>query len=489
MKFRDLLELSVGNLWRTKIRAVLTTAGVVIAIATFVAMLSFGAGNQKMITDTYNELGLFTNMKVYPKSDTNDADTVKPVPLDKDAIAGLSAIPGVLAVYPYVSFKVTVAVADTQFNTEARALSQTAIKTKLYKALLGGHEFSSDSASEAILSFDFVHSLKLADPDTLIGQNLVMTTKAFSLDSAFLNIIDDKKSKIWDQLHDIEFDSLFNRDYRDRILRQEINEALRRFVQGLSNRQRTLVDTLKIVGIGEDVGNHQIRTSPVIIPEHLARKLSAGGYGYGNDLTDIIPAIQEGRLFIQGSIDETRHYPRVTLDLDPYTPYKSVKDSVEALGFRAFSFAEQFEQIQKFFIYFHLALATIGLIALVTASLGIANTLIMSIIERRREIGVIRSLGADISDIRVLFLAESAVIGAAGSVLGILFGWLATRLVAFVGRIILERQDMPFYDPFALPLWLILIAFVFGVLVSLLAGFYPASKAAKVDPVEALRAE
>ncbi len=489
MKLRDLLELSVGNLWRTKIRAVLTTAGVVIAIATFVAMLSFGAGNQKMVTDTYSELGLFTNMRVFPRTDANDADTVKTIPLNNEAIAKLSAIPGVLSVSPYVSFRITVTLADSQFNTEARALTQASAETQLFRKLLGGCQFTSDSAGEAILSHDFVRSLKIKNPDSLIGQQLVISTRAFSLDSAFFNIIDDKKTKIWKRLHDIEFDSLFCQDYRRRILRQEVNEVLRRFVQGLADRQRTLVDTLTIIGIGEDVGSYEIRMSPIIIPENFARKLNAGGYGLGSDPADLFSAVQEGRLFIEGGIGDSRHYPRVTLDLDPYVPYKNVKDSVEALGFRAFSYAEQFEEIQKFFIYFHLGLATIGLIALVTASLGIANTLIMSIIERRREIGVIRSLGADISDIRILFLAESGVIGAVGSIIGIFFGWVATRIVAAVAQLLLEKQNMPFYDPFDLPLWLILTAIIFGVLVSLLAGYYPASKAAKVDPVEALRAE
>lgn len=81
------------------------------------------------------------------------------------------------------------------------------------------------------------------------------------------------------------------------------------------------------------------------------------------------------------------------------------------------------------------------------------------------------------------------MIGAVGSIIGMFFGWVATRIVATVAQMILEKQNMPFYDPFDLPLWLILTAFLFGVLVSLLTGYYPALKAAKVDPVEALRAE
>ena len=93
MTFRDLLDLSVGSLWRIKLRAFLTTAGVVIAIATFVAMLSFAAGNHKYVSTTFNEFGLLTNMRVFPKD--ADSDTTDAAVLDRDAIETLSAIPGV----------------------------------------------------------------------------------------------------------------------------------------------------------------------------------------------------------------------------------------------------------------------------------------------------------------------------------------------------------------------------------------------------------
>jgi putative ABC transport system permease protein len=134
-------------------------------------------------------------------------------------------------------------------------------------------------------------------------------------------------------------------------------------------------------------------------------------------------------------------------------------------------------------------MGVVGLIALITASLGIVNTMVMSITERRREIGIIKSLGADEREIRLVFLAESAVIGFVGSALGIGAGWLGTRVVAAIAKVIMRREEMPIFDPFALPLWLILLSLAFGVLVSLAAGAYPSGRAARVDPVEALRSE
>jgi putative ABC transport system permease protein len=169
--------------------------------------------------------------------------------------------------------------------------------------------------------------------------------------------------------------------------------------------------------------------------------------------------------------------------------HEAVTDSVEALGFRAFSFAENLKEIQRFFVYYYLGLGIIGVIALFTAALGIVNTMVMSITERRREIGILKSLGAGEREIRLVFLVESGVIGAIGAAVGIFFGWVGTRIVAFALKMIMQREEMPVFDPFALPVWLILLALGFGVFVSLLAGLYPASRAARVDPVVALRSD
>ena len=141
------------------------------------------------------------------------------------------------------------------------------------------------------------------------------------------------------------------------------------------------------------------------------------------------------------------------------------------------------------FLYFDLALGVVGLIALITASLGIVNTMVMSITERRKEIGVLKSLGADEMDIRWLFLVESGVIGMIGTMGGIFFGWVITRVVSAIAQGYMRSEGIPEMDLFSLPLWLLMIAFSVGVGVSLLAGFYPAARAARVDPVEALRNE
>lgn len=495
MTFRDLIDLSVGNLWRIKLRAFLTVAGVVIAVATLVAMLSFAAGNHKHVSRSFQELGLLTKMNVYPafsqgaQRGDSATDTTETVVLNREAIRKLAQIPGVKLAYPFEDFTVTATVADTQITTTARALPAGAVENRMFSTLLGGATFTSDEAREAIVTREFLDLIGESDPDSVIGRRIVVSTTAASLDSAVAAAIGRPDVELRKMMRSVRFDSLTHTEYQRTILRRELSERARKFFDGLMNRQVTVADTLVITAVGAEPESYRIRMAPIVIPDRTARKLTSAGVGLGGNPTDLFAAMQSGALFRLGGASDVKSYPWVTLDLTPQASASAVKDSVVALGFRAFSFAEQFEEIQRFFVYYFLGLGVLGLIALVTASLGIVNTMVMSITERRREIGILKSLGADEREIRLAFLVESSAIGAVGSAIGIALGWLGTRIVSAVIKIFMEREEMPVFEPFALPLWLILLSLVFGVLVSLLAGSYPARRASRVDPVEALRSE
>lgn len=138
MTFRDMIAVSLGNMRRMKLRTFLTSAGVLIAIAAFVSMLSFGAGNQRYVEKEFNELGLFTTMQVYPKKPSGEADTTTLPRLDARSLDELAAIPGVNLVYPYDAFPVKVKMGDSSLSSKAQALPPTAINTKLFSNFVAG---------------------------------------------------------------------------------------------------------------------------------------------------------------------------------------------------------------------------------------------------------------------------------------------------------------------------------------------------------------
>ncbi|GAC1670804.1 MAG: hypothetical protein NVS9B4_26560 [Candidatus Acidiferrum sp.] len=134
-------------------------------------------------------------------------------------------------------------------------------------------------------------------------------------------------------------------------------------------------------------------------------------------------------------------------------------------------------------------LGIFGSLALAVATLGIVNTLVMAILERRREIGILKALGAADGDVKQLFFVEAGVMGLLGGVLGVCFGWLIGAGVTWGTNLYLKRQSLPAAHVFAVPWWLVLCAILFAVIVSLAAGLYPAGRAARLNPVEALRYE
>ncbi len=487
MKLLDSLSISGGNLVRLKLRTALTISGVVIAIGTFVSMLSFGAGNQKYIEEQFEKLGLFNTVQVYPQDASVEKDSLPPRPLDRAAMEELGKIPGVRLAYPYDAFSGTATFGDSTFETRAQSISLQALQTRFFSGLRAGHLLTSDSTKEVVVTDHFIREAGMTVPDSAIGKQVVILVKMLCVDSGIAKILPPDRAYIQKRFSEINFDSVRQRSYVERILRTELNTAMSKFLNGYLQCPNILTETLTVVGVINAGGPQQRNMAPLIVSDQVGRRLSAGVIG--GDPTEMMGALTSGKLFLEDNDGSGKNFPHITLDLDPKVIIAPIVDSVKALGFKPFSFASQFEEIKKFFFYFDLALAVVGIIALVTASLGIINTMVMSVLERRREIGVLKSLGADDKDIRYLFLTESAVIGLAGSIFGILLGWVITMIASKVAQIFMEREGIPQVELFALPLWLIGAAIAHGLIVSLLAGYYPASRAARIDPVEALRNE
>ncbi|GBE55392.1 MAG TPA: FtsX-like permease family protein [Euryarchaeota archaeon] len=150
--------------------------------------------------------------------------------------------------------------------------------------------------------------------------------------------------------------------------------------------------------------------------------------------------------------------------------------------------------IGSFFKVVEVVFLAIGSIALIVAGFGIMNTMLMSVLERTREIGVLKSIGARRIHIIQIFLAESALIGLFGGILGIIFGIIGSAGMNIIAKFALASLTKMPAEKVAelpaitqIPLWLILFALCFSVIISIAFGLYPAIKASKLSPVEALR--
>jgi macrolide transport system ATP-binding/permease protein len=167
----------------------------------------------------------------------------------------------------------------------------------------------------------------------------------------------------------------------------------------------------------------------------------------------------------------------------------SVKESIEKEGFGATSFEDMAKGMEQFFLIFKIILGVIGSIALFVASLGVINTMFMAVLERTREIGLLRALGARRSDIRNLFIAESTYIGLFGGVVGLICGWAISKIMQFIVSTYTARFVDETIIVFYVPFYLALSVLAFSMFVTAIAGLLPAIRASRLNPITALREE
>lgn len=450
MKARDLTDLALRNLREAVFRNVLTTLGVAVGVASLVAMLSLGVGLQELASKRLSQSGLFDTIIVTPKNNFRGAGRPqreeqpgKPVRvLDNDARKEIEKVPNVIEVYPQIRFFTEVRFNKKTFATVVAGLPNSAKNSGSFDGM-HGHFFSSATANEVILQIEFAKELS-EKTDSLIGQEL--------------------------------------------LLRYAERQALRANTSGVAGNTADASGgfsvvpkelRLKIIGVVETepaAGYGGYGNARLLIPLEIAAALRAAQV---NDLRDIV----------RDSAANKTTYASLSVRAKSLSQVEALETAIKNLGFNAFSLLDASKSLRTFFSVFDLLLGIFGSLALAVATLGIVNTLVMAILERRREIGVLKALGAADSDVQQLFFVEAGIMGFLGGILGVLFGWLLGRALTYGTNVYLHRQNLNSIELSSVPWWLVLSALGFAVLVSLAAGLYPASRAAKLNPVDALRYE
>jgi ABC-type antimicrobial peptide transport system permease subunit len=167
----------------------------------------------------------------------------------------------------------------------------------------------------------------------------------------------------------------------------------------------------------------------------------------------------------------------------------SVKDNIASLGYDSSAPLETLNQLDQVFAVVQIVLGTLGLIALIISSIGMFNTMTIALLERTKEIGIMKALGADKGDVWKLFITEATIIGFAGGLSGVVLGMslttIANIILNILARIYGGQQANIFYSP----LWFIAAIIIFSTIVGSITGFYPARRAASLNPLKALRYE
>jgi putative ABC transport system permease protein len=468
----DLLGLAGRNLREAGLRNSLTTVGISVGVASLVAMLSLGIGLQRLFGQALGRSGLFDSIFVAARQEfrgprAQPVDLTPPKPLDDTARHALEKLPGVSEVYSNFS-------AVGEFRLEGNKPEDThfSVVGGLPPSARGseafddfqGQFYSSAAAAEAIILSDFGRALLGLPPvpansdekltsdqvQQLLGKNLIFRYAQRSNDAQATAPQAGAPANAAGQDAAVAPDaSAFN------VVRKE--------------------QSLKIVGVVNNEpyrGMRQGRTS-VLLPVAFAESLNM---------------IQPGDVRSLISPSEGKRYMSLVVRVAKSKNVASVEDQIKKLGFNAFSIVDASRNLTIAFAFLDAFLGIFGSLALAVASLGIVNTLVMAILERRREIGIMKAIGASDGDVRSIFFFEAGCMGVLGGALGVGLGWLIGRVINFGTNQYLQRRlEAKPQDFWYVPLWLVLAAVFFSVIVSLVAGLYPASRAAKLDPVHALR--
>jgi putative ABC transport system permease protein len=467
MKLPDLSELALRNLRESILRNSLTTIGISVGVASLVAMLSLGIGLQQLASRRLIKSGLFDTIVVTSRREPRNFEhdehegsaAGESRMLDEPTRVEIERMPNVLEANPDIRFVTELRYDDKPHLTTVAAVPKSAKSSDAFDSVQG-HFFSSDTAPEAILQKSFA--------EELLGK-----TRRPGVD----------ETNVVELAAPLEGKELTMR-YAQREAQPDATQASSQSKQDASDTGASVSysvvsreQKLKIVGI-VDLDPESMRGQTrgrVFIPLDFAESLHVM---QPTDLREISSTTSDRPL-----------YSSVSVRVKDPAKIRATEDAVKRMGFNTFSILDATRSLQQFFAILDLFLGIFGSLALVVASIGIVNTLVMAILERRREIGVMKAIGASDIDVKKLFFAEAGAMGILGGIVGVALGWAIGQVINFGTNIYLKRQSLPPEHFWAVPWWLIGSAIAFAFVVSLVAGLYPASRAARLDPVQALRYE
>ncbi len=446
MKFLDLLRLIFGNLSRRKARVALTAIGVVIGTAAVVILVSLAIGLQKSATDSLYGIGDLTQIDVMPTYGGG----------------GFGGGGG----GPFIS----------QAVGEASQLEQPVLLTNSALEQLRGIP-----GVKAVIPRDYLNAgvivryqrleggmniIGVATDDlSNLGLEASQGTTALSKGSIVIGVMTPNN------FYDPRLRPGQEPPPPPDLIDQQIQMIVLKYDQNGNEIRKTI--SLRVAGIINETGGEPDYS--VYLPLELTKSLNEWANGYRINYN------KDG-------------YSQVIVKVEDANQALDIAEQITAMGFQAITPQSFLQGINSFFVVLQVIFGGVGAIALLVAAIGIANTMAMSILERTREIGLMKAVGATNRDVLSIFLGEAAGIGFIGGLGGIVIGWLAAQgmnvlALAYLAGQASQQGGAPPSVAVYTPIWLPIFALIFSTLIGMLSGLYPALRAATMIPVQALKYE
>lgn len=471
MRWIDLLRMSSGNLRRRKLRSILTILGVVIGTASIVVMISLGLGMQQSLYREIEQSGGMTSITVsgmdvgsqmyYFSDSSGDQEATKYV--TDETIQELSKLEHVKSVSPMLSMSSILLTGKYWGYIELVGMTPEELKRQNMNLVEGSALPTENSAS----------------PELVFGNGVIQNFYERGSDKGYwetgklpdIDIMKDQMFLILDS--NAYFQSQQNKDASgggsgsDDVNQAASVKAPKKYVIHASGLVEGDVDSYN--------ANYYYVYCDINTLKSMLKKEYTGRVIPGQ------PTTKTGKPY------KFFAYTSAKVQADDIKNVEALAAAIQAKGYKVSTNAEYLKSMQKQFAMVQAVLGGIGAVSLFVAAIGIMNTMMMSIYERTREIGVIKVLGCSLKNIKQMFLMEAAFIGFIGGVVGNLLSFL----MSFAINILTGHGGMMGLDGNIsyIPLWLVLASMAFAVLVGMVAGYFPALRAMRLSPLAAIRNE
>ena len=457
-----MLLMSLSSLFKRKVRTVLTILGVVIGTASIVVMISLGLGLKRASLKEIEQFGGLTTITVTEKEgmDMGDEEEQRKKKkaadhLDDNVVMRLAGMEHVEYVYPIIDTEVLITKGGYQCYANLKGVPASDMD-RLGLELAAGELPSADD-----------NELRIVFGNAIVGEFMnEKTGEGYWYNGKVPDI---------DVMNDDLF-YIFDMDrYYNYVWGGEDENG-----QASPRPKKYMLKTAGLIAGGLD--DYNSNAYSLFCDLELLKKLLVREYK-GR-------AIPGQPTTASGKPLKEVYYTQVVVGVDDMDRVNDVQTQIRDMGYSAESNAEWVESMQSQFKYIQLALGGIGAVSLIVAAIGIANTMMMSIYERTKEIGIMKVLGCEISNIRTMFLMEAGFIGFIGGIIGagfsvgmsVLINHLVT--ISDIGIDLGNATQISYIPP-----WLALLAVGFAVGVGMIAGFFPALRAMRLSPLAAIRSQ
>lgn len=451
MRFLDLLRMSSSNLLRRKLRTALTVLGVVIGTASIVVMISLGLGLQKSSLEQIEKYGGLTTINVYnwdngQYGNSDDGEEVKRI--DDSVIEEMAQIPHVEVISPILNIYVMAKQGVYEGSFQIQGMTAEALRKMDME--VGEGELPPDDGT-----------LQLFYGNQVITDFYNAKTNEYYWDTMVVPDVDLMNDPIF-----IIFDT-------DAYYQSKYSDGSG---QTVTPPKKYIVPTSGVMAGGVDEYKENCWSVFADIDALKAQLKKV----FKNKTIPGQPTTKSGKPY------KEIYYEQVYIRVDDMENVEGVQQQIQNMGYTADSNAQWMQQTQEQMGMIQMVLGGIGAVSLFVAAIGIANTMMMSIYERTKEIGIIKVLGCDMRNIRTMFLMEAGFIGFFGGLIGLV---LSGGISFVINRVAGGASEGYYAGISYIPAWLVLVSLAFAVLVGMAAGFFPALRAMKLSPLAAIRNE